>query len=95
MLELRPYQRAAIDGLYNYWSDKKGDNPIIVAPTGSGKSLIIAHLIKDAMSYPGTRVLILTHVKELLEQNASELVALYPEADVGFYSASLKKKVLR
>ncbi len=95
MLELRPYQRAAIDGLYNYWADKKGDNPIIVAPTGSGKSLIIAHLIKDAMSYPGTRVLILTHVKELLEQNASELVALYPEADVGFYSASLKKKVLR
>jgi DNA repair protein RadD len=95
MLELRPYQRSAIDGLYNYWSDKKGDNPIIVAPTGSGKSLIIAHLIKDAMSYPGTRVLILTHVKELLEQNASELVALYPEADVGFYSASLKKKVLR
>lgn len=95
MLELRPYQRAAIDGLYNYWSDKKGDNPIIVAPTGSGKSLIIAHLIKDAMSYPGTRVLILTHVKELLEQNASELVALYPDADVGFYSASLKKKVLR
>lgn len=95
MLELRPYQRAAIDGLYNYWADKKGDNPIIVAPTGSGKSLIIAHLIKDAMSYPGTRVLILTHVKELLEQNASELIALYPEADVGFYSASLKKKVLR
>lgn len=95
MLELRPYQRAAIDGLYTYWSDKKGDNPIIVAPTGSGKSLIIAHLIKDAMSYPGTRVLILTHVKELLEQNASEFVALYPEADVGFYSASLKKKMLR
>jgi DNA repair protein RadD len=95
VLELRPYQRAAIDGLYNYWADKRGDNPIIVAPTGSGKSLIIAHLIKDAMSYPGTRVLILTHVKELLEQNASELVALYPEADVGFYSASLKKKVLR
>jgi DNA repair protein RadD len=95
MLELRPYQRAAIDGLYNYWSDKNGDNPIIVAPTGSGKSLIIAHLIKDAMTYPGTRVLILTHVKELLEQNASELIALYPEADVGFYSASLKKKVLR
>lgn len=95
MLELRPYQRAAIDGLYNYWADKRGDNPIIVAPTGSGKSLIIAHLIKDAMSYPGTRVLMLTHVKELIQQNADELLALYPEADIGFYSASLKKKVLR
>lgn len=94
MLELRPYQRAAIDGLYDYWASKKGDNPLIVAPTGSGKSLIIAHLVKDAMSFPGTRVLMLTHVKELLEQNATELLNLYREADVGFYSASLKKKVL-
>lgn len=97
MLELRPYQTAAIDGLYRYWADRKGDNPIIVAPTGSGKSLIIAHLIKDAMSYPGTRVLMLTHVKELIQQNADELLGLCPELkdDIGFYSASLKKKVLR
>lgn len=97
MLELRPYQTAAIDGLYRYWADAKGDNPIIVAPTGSGKSLIIAHLIKDAMSYPGTRVLMLTHVKELIQQNADELLGLCPELkdDIGFYSASLKKKVLR
>ena len=94
MLDLRPYQRSAIDGLYDYWASKKGDNPLIVAPTGSGKSLIIAHLVKDAMSFPGTRVLMLTHVKELLEQNATELLNLYREADVGFYSASLKKKVL-
>ena len=95
MFDLRPYQRAAIDGLYNYWAAKKGDNPLIVAPTGSGKSLIIAHLVKDAMSFPGTRVLVLTHVKELLEQGAAELLTLYPEADIGFYSASLKKKTLR
>jgi DNA repair protein RadD len=94
MLDLRPYQRAAIDGLYEYWASKKGDNPLIVAPTGSGKSLIIAHLVKDAMSFLGTRVLMLTHVKELLEQNATELLNLYREADVGFYSASLKKKAL-
>jgi DNA repair protein RadD len=94
MLELRPYQRAAIDGLYEYWANKKGDNPLLVCPTGSGKSLIIAHLVKDAMSFLGTRVLMLTHVKELLEQNATELLNLYRDADVGFYSASLKKKVL-
>jgi len=95
MFDLRPYQRAAIDGLYDYWAAKKGDNPLLVCPTGSGKSLIIAHLVRDAMSFPGTRVLMLTHVKELLEQNAKELLTLYPEADVGFYSASLKKKTLR
>lgn len=95
MLQLRKYQSDAIEALYSYWSDKKGDNPLLVCPTGSGKSLIIAHLVKDAMSFVGTRVLMLTHVKELLEQNAKELLNLYPNADVGFYSASLKRKTLR
>ena len=94
MLELRPYQREAIDGLYDYWAQKRGNHPLIVAPTGAGKSLIIAHLVQDACSYPGTRILILSHVKELLEQNSAELAGLYPEADIGFFSASLGKKQL-
>ena len=93
-LELRDYQRAAIDGLYQYWADGRGENPLIVAPTGSGKSLIIASLVMDACSYPETRILMLTHVKELLEQNAQELLKLYPTADFGFYSASIGQKRL-
>lgn len=93
-IELRPYQRAAIDGLYDYWAAGHGDHPIVVSPTGSGKSLILAKLIEDAMSFPGTRVIILTHVKELLEQNAKELFNLLPSADFGFYSASIGQKRL-
>lgn len=93
-LQLRDYQQAAIDGLYQYWADKRGDNPVIVAPTGAGKSLIIAKLVEDAMSFPGTRVLILTHVKELLSQNAAELIENYPQADFAFYSASIGQKRL-
>ena len=92
--ELRDYQKEAVDGLYNYWAGKAGDNPLIVAPTGSGKTAIIAQIIKDAMSFQGTRVLIVTHVKELLEQGANGLLALYPEADFGMYSAGLKQRVL-
>ena len=91
--ELRDYQRDAIDGLYSYWANKMGDNPLIVAPTGAGKTAIIAQMIKDAMSFPNTRVLVLAHVKELLEQGASGLKKLYPEAEVGFYSASLKERI--
>lgn len=34
MLELRPYQRAAVDSLYAYWRDKPG-SPLLVLPTGS------------------------------------------------------------
>lgn len=93
-LQLRPYQQAAIDGLYDYWSDKRGDNPLIVAPTGAGKSLIIGKLIEDALSFPGTRILMLTHVSELIEQNAKELIGLLPGVDLGFYSASLGQKRL-
>ena len=50
--ELRDYQKDAIDGLYSYWANKMGDNPLIVAPTGAGKTAIIAQMIKDAMSFP-------------------------------------------
>ena len=94
--KLRDYQKEAVDGLYfNYWAGKAGDNPLIVAPTGSGKTAIIAQIVKDAMSFAGTRVMIVTHVKELLEQGAKGLLELYPEADYGVYSAGLKAEGLR
>ena len=89
---LRPYQQEAIDGLYRYWQHGLGDHPLIVAPTGSGKTAIIAQLVRDAMSFPDTRVMILTHVKELLEQGAEGLLRMYPEADFGFYSAGIGQK---
>ena len=60
----------------------------------SGKSAILSQIVRDAMSFPGTRVMILTHVKELLEQNAKALLRMYPEADFGFYSASIGQKRL-
>ena len=92
--ELRDYQKEAVDALYDYWANGKGENPLIVAPTGSGKTAIIAQIVRDAMSFPGTRVLIVTHVKELLTQGAKGLLSLYPEADIGFYSASIGQKRL-
>lgn len=92
--KLRPYQTAAIENLYQYWADGRGDNPLIVAPTGAGKTALIAQIVKDAMSYDGTRVLVLSHVKELLEQGANGLLRMYPQADFGFYSASIGQKRL-
>jgi DNA repair protein RadD len=91
---LRPYQEAAINGLYEYWSTGRGDNPLIVAPTGAGKSAILGKIIMDAMSFPGTKVMVLTHVREILEQNAKALLRIYPQADIGFYSASIGQKRL-
>ena len=87
----RPYQRAAIDSLYRYWETDTG-NPLIVAPCGAGKSLIIAFFIREAMEYPGTRILILTHRRELLQQNEAELKEIWPQAPTGFYSAGIGRK---
>ena len=64
MYTLRPYQRKAVENTLNYFK-KKQDPAVIVLPTGAGKSLVIAQLAKLAKG----RVLVLAHVKELVEQN--------------------------
>jgi len=91
MITLRPYQGAAIRGLYRYWEDNKGSHPLIVAPTGAGKTAIIGQIVSDATVYR-SRVLILAHVKELIEQGARTLQAMVPHIEIGIYSASLKAK---
>lgn len=94
-MKLRDYQQRAIDMLYQWFQGHDTGNPCLVLPTGAGKSLIIASLIRDALQqWPETRVLMLTHVKELLEQNAEKMRAVWPNAPMGIYSASLRQKVL-
>jgi DNA repair protein RadD len=93
-LNLRKYQREAIDALYHWWREGNKGNALIVAPTGSGKSVIMAQLIREIVESFGARVLVLTHVKELIQQDFDELVGLWPEAPAGVYSASLKRREL-
>lgn len=93
-MHLRPYQQKAIDDLYAWLRKNKG-HPVIVLPTGSGKSVVIAELCRNALqNWPETRILMLTHVKELLEQNAEKLRSMWPNAPIGMYSASLGRKDL-
>jgi len=66
VIELRDYQRAAIDALYTWFRAGRG-SPLVVAPTGSGKSVILAEFARSAVvAYPETRILIVTHVRELI-----------------------------
>jgi len=89
---LRNYQQRAIDDLYEWLGKNKG-NPCMVLPTGSGKSHIVAALCKDALqSWPETRILMLTHVKELIEQNADKMLQHWPNAPLAIYSASLNRR---
>lgn len=91
--KLRDYQRRAIDSLGEYWREKKGKHPIIVAGTGAGKSVIQGFFIKEAIeAWPATRILCLTHVKELIGQNFLRIDGIWQEAPIGIYSAGLKKR---
>lgn len=86
---LRPYQIESIEALYHYFSTSAG-NPLVVLPTGSGKSLVLAAFSKGAIEqYPGTRIVILTHVRELIQQDAQAIIRYWPEAPIGIWSAGV------
>jgi DNA repair protein RadD len=89
-MELRPYQHEAIEHTWQWLRNAK-TAPVIVLPTGSGKSIVIAELARRVVEL-NRRVIVLAHRKELLEQNASELRELVPSLDVGIYSAGLKQR---
>ena len=91
-LTLRTYQSGAIQGIYNYFHADTG-NPLVVIPTAGGKSLVMATFVEGVLkAYPDQRILIVTHVRELIEQNHAELMRLWPEAPAGIYSAGLKQR---
>jgi DNA repair protein RadD len=92
-MKLRWYQNEASFSFYNYFANGGRGNPLIALPTGTGKSLVIADILKQSFAmWPQLRVMMLTHVKELIEQNANELLAFWPTAPLGIYSAGLKQR---
>ena len=84
-MQLRDYQQQAVDAAIAHFRHSS-ESAVIVLPTGAGKSLVLAELARLANG----RVLILTHVKELVAQNA-EKVALLSQAGTVF-AAGLKQK---
>jgi DNA repair protein RadD len=91
MIELRPYQQAAKAAVYEHLRTRD-DNPCVVIPTAGGKTPIMASICKDAIGLWNGRVLVLAHVKELLEQTADKLTKICPEVRFGVYSAGLKRR---
>lgn len=96
-IKLRDYQREAIDAVFKAWSDGMR-RPAIVLPTGAGKTVVFSALVKEWRSYdaqmrhglgPGTsagpesRVMILAHRDELVDQAIAKLRAVMPGVNVG------------
>ena len=92
MMILRDYQQEAVDAFFD--GVRNGQNSgIICAPTGSGKSAIMAAICKIMQeNFPSTKILIATHAYELIEQDANTLKNFFPSADIGLYSSGLKQK---
>lgn len=98
-MQLRYYQQEAVDAVFDYFNDPsrahttKKANPLICCPTGTGKSLIIAAIVKKALQiHPGTRIIMSTHIKELIKQNSAKLKEAWPLAPLGVYSAGLDSR---
>lgn len=88
-MKLRPYQSEAVLSIYDYFRIKQG-NPILVLPTGSGKSVVIAEFVRGVLTqWPNQRILILTHTKDIIAQNFDKLKKVWPQAPAGIYSAGL------
>ena len=85
VFQLRDYQQDAVSSVLKHFR-KTNESAVIVLPTGSGKSLVIAELARLAKR----KILVLTHVKELVEQNHQKFESYGVAA--GIYSAGLKLK---
>ena len=103
IITLRKYQTEAVDAVYHYWAVGAEDgedagfvgNCLVDMGTGLGKSLIVAELVRTITSdFPGARVLMAVHVRELIKQNYDQLLALWPQAQpiTGIYSAGMGKR---
>lgn len=87
MFKLREYQQQASDRAVNFFNSKTNKNSIIVLPTGSGKSLVIA----DIANRLDGHTLVFQPSKEILEQNFNKLCS-YGIHDCSVYSASFNSK---
>lgn len=92
-MSARDYQLAAINSFFDHYYKGHTGNPVIVAPTGVGKSHIISGICERALKqWPHIKILVVTDVKELVQQNYNKLVEAWPTGPIGIYSAGLKKR---
>lgn len=97
MLTARPYQTESVQALFEVWIQNQRDKvpserPLVVAPTGAGKSYIIAMIVKRVLAKKlDARILILSHNKEIVDQDATEVSKIL-DKPIGIYSAGLGMK---
>ena len=98
---LRKYQQDSVDALFQFHQDNPSKSTVIVIPTGGGKTRVMAEVIRK--SFEGNhdcKGMILSHVKELLEQSENTckgyaIATGLPVQSIGIFSASMKRKEIK
>lgn len=93
MLTPRWYQSESNDAVFSFFANNPTGNPVVGMPTASGKSLAIAELIRIIFAHwPSQRIILATHVKELIEQNVEAMREQWPNAPIGINSDGLGER---
>lgn len=92
-MKLTIYQQEAVQATIDYLRIYPAKNPLVTMATGTGKSIVIAELIRRlTRANPNIRTIVATHVAELVSQNHDKLKAIWPEAQASIFSAGLGVK---
>lgn len=85
-LGLRDYQETAITSTHAAWA--RGVNrPAVVLPTGSGKTVIFSHMTQMWVATQKSRVVVVVHRDELVNQTVTKIATIAPELTVGIVKA--------
>lgn len=92
----RDYQISASTALWNSLHNTPDKDPLVVMPTGSGKSHTMGVVAGGLLqTYPHVRIMNVVHVKELVKNNYEALLEVLPTAPAGIYSSGLGRKEVR
>jgi superfamily II DNA or RNA helicase len=90
LLKLRDYQRQTLDAFRTRW-DAGIWRPAGVLPTGAGKTVVFSHMSEEHLAqaaFRHTRVLVLAHTDELVNQAADKMRKVAPHRTVGIVKAT-------
>jgi DNA repair protein RadD len=93
MMPPRYYQQQAHDAVWDYLRNTSG-NPIVVLPTGAGKTAVLAAMAADVVQKWGGRAIVISHVAELIDQGAESMRLWFPSINTTVYHAGLDSRDL-
>ena len=92
IFEKRLYQEKTVDRWYKKLTTTSS-NTLVAVPTGGGKTVILCKLLlKWLEDRPDDNILIISHTKEIVQQDYNALIRVFPPFGVGIYQAGIGRR---